>query len=209
MGGGAVAVGMGCGGVNNLTVEGNGGSSSSTGGAASSSSSASATASSSGTGGAGGTASASSTGTGTMCGSGGASSNGYNNDYCQSDKGVFNVGKPASYPTPGLYKTSNVNSNVLIGRDANGLYAMSSLCTHSCCDLNSFQQGFPYGSLMTYNGQKVIQCNCHGSMFAYDGTVVAGPAFQALQHYHLDLGCDGVLYADTSKPVASTQRLKA
>ena len=78
-----------------------------------------------------------------------------------------------------------------------------------CCDMNASQQGFSQGVLTTYNGQKVIQCQCHGSMFAYNGTVVAGPAFQSLQHYQLDLGCDGVLYADTSKPVASTQRLKA
>ncbi len=194
MGGGAVAVGAGC----TATVSGGG-----TGGAGGASS---ATASSSATGGA---TSASSTGSVTMCGTGGASSDGLNNDYCQSDKGVFNVGKPAQYPTPGLYKVSNVASNVLIGRDANGLYAMSSLCTHQCCDLNSTQQGFPYGHFTTFSGQKVIQCNCHGSMFAYDGTVVAGPAFQSLQHYQLDLGCDGILYADTSKPVAKSERLQA
>lgn len=144
-----------------------------------------------------------------MCGTGGASSDGLNNDFCQSDKGVFAVGKPSDYPDPQLYKVKNLTSNVLIGRDANGLYAMSSLCTHQCCDLNSTQQGFPYGNFTTFSGQKVIQCNCHGSMFAYDGTVVRGPAFQSLPHYQLDLGCDGILYADTSKPVAKSQRLQA
>ncbi len=119
------------------------------------------------------------------------------------------MGKPSDYPATGLYKVTNIPSNVMIGRDANGLYAISSLCTHQCCDMNDSQSGYAYGSFTTLNGQKVLRCNCHGSEFAYDGTVVRGPASSSLQSFQLDLGCDGVLYADTSKPVAKTQRLEA
>jgi Rieske Fe-S protein len=190
IGGTVLAAGVGCGAAKGSSAAGGGGGSGGSGGE----------------GGAGGMAGADGS-AGPTCSAGGASSNGTNNDECQSDRGVFNVGKPADYPTAGLYKVSDLASNVLIGRDGAGLYALSSLCTHQCCDLNASQGGLPYGTFTTAGGQKVLQCNCHGSQFAYDGTVVRGPALRPLTAYQLDLGCDGVLYADTATPVSSARRL--
>ncbi len=158
-----------------------------------------------GTGGAGG---ADGVGGATPCGGGGASSSGTNDDQCQSNAGVFAVGTPAEYAAPGLHKVANLASEVLIGHDAGGLYALGSLCTHMCCDLNGTQEGVEIGVLTTSAGVAVIRCLCHGSEFAYDGSLVRGPASEPLAVYDLALGCDGVLYADTTKVVSRTTRLR-
>ncbi|HEX8107807.1 MAG TPA: ubiquinol-cytochrome c reductase iron-sulfur subunit [Kofleriaceae bacterium] len=53
--------------------------------------------------------------------------------------------------------------------------AMSAICTHAGCS-------------MDYNaGQKVLDCPCHGSQFATDGTVVRGPAVRPLRVYTVTL----------------------
>src|SRR6185503_6195058 len=62
------------------------------------------------------------------------------------------VGMPATYGMDGLHKvTTPLGSKVLIGHDAGGFYALSSICTHFGCDLNA------KGSLLP-NG---IACMCH------------------------------------------------
>jgi Rieske Fe-S protein len=202
LGGGAVAMGFGCaasqkgtggaGAGGSAGVTGTGGSSST--GDGSSSTGSSSTGSNSSTG---------SVSSGGNCGAGGASSSGTNSDACSSNAGTFDVGTPADYPGTGLFKVTNLPSNVMIGRDAGGFYAISSLCTHECCDLNE------RGTFTTANGTPVVHCGCHGSEFSYDGAVVHGPANAPLAAYALTLGCDGNLYVDTTKIVAHTQRLPA
>jgi Rieske Fe-S protein len=54
-----------------------------------------------------------------------------------------------------------------------------------------------------------IVCLCHGSEFGPTGTVVHVPAVSALRAYPLALGCDGHLYVDKTKYVATTVRLVA
>jgi len=93
---------------------------------------------------------------------------------------------------------------VLIARDDGGLYALTSLCTHLCCDLSG-----PFGVIGMVGGKSAIQCKCHGSAFFADGSVASGPALLALDAHPLALGCDGVLYVDTTSTVPSTQRLTA
>src|SRR5258706_12188140 len=64
-------------------------------------------------------------------------------------------------------------SPVAIARDAQGVYAMTLLCTHASCD-------------MSQNGtvtSTIIVCDCHGSRFDATGKVVLGPAQSPLQHY--------------------------
>ncbi len=177
LGGTVATYGVGCGAVNRAGVTGG------AGGA--------------GTGGTGTTSTTTSSGSGGKCGGGGASSEGQNSDFCDSDAGVFNIGAPSDYTTNGLHQISNTQANVLVGRDSGGLYAMSSLCTHNCCDMNQLGQ-------VTSNG---IRCECHGSLYDEEGNVVSGPASEALAHHELQLGCDGVLYVTTTKTVSSTTRL--
>jgi cytochrome b6-f complex iron-sulfur subunit len=52
--------------------------------------------------------------------------------------------------------------SVAMFRDAEGVYAISTVCTHLGCIVKNMPQGF--------------ECPCHGSQFAPDGSVVKGPA---------------------------------
>ena len=61
----------------------------------------------------------------------------------------------------------------LIGRDAGGLYAMSSICTHKACDMGKEGEILDDG----------IECLCHHSIFGPTGTVREGPAERELPHY--------------------------
>lgn len=82
---------------------------------------------------------------------------------------------------------------IIIGHDANGLYAYSSVCTHQGCICD------PPDS----SGSST--CQCHGSVFDGNGAVVQGPARRALPHYALGC-CNGNVYVNTSMTVAATVR---
>jgi Rieske Fe-S protein len=65
-------------------------------------------------------------------------------------------------------------TKIAVSRDANGhLHACSAVCTHAGCHVhwNSTEQCW--------------DCPCHGSQFAPDGAVLAGPAIQALSKAEL------------------------
>jgi cytochrome b6-f complex iron-sulfur subunit len=51
-------------------------------------------------------------------------------------------------------------------RDAEGAWAVSTICTHLGCIIKETSEGF--------------ECPCHGSRFGHDGTVIKGPAPRAL-----------------------------
>jgi cytochrome b6-f complex iron-sulfur subunit len=91
-------------------------------------------------------------------------------------------------------------SKLLLGHDDGGYYALSSLCTHSSCDMSKPATG----DVLSNND---IVCNCHGSKFSPTGAVLQGPAKKALPAYALALGDDGLLYVDKSTKVAPTVRL--
>lgn len=52
--------------------------------------------------------------------------------------------------------------SVAVFRDAQGVYAISTVCTHLGCMVRASAEGF--------------ECPCHGSRFAPDGSVIKGPA---------------------------------
>jgi Rieske Fe-S protein len=56
--------------------------------------------------------------------------------------------------------------SVALYRDGQGVYAISTVCTHLGCIVKSDAAGF--------------ECPCHGSRFAPDGSVLKGPAPTAL-----------------------------
>ncbi len=105
-------------------------------------------------------------------------------------------GDPAQYAVEGIYKVTG--TKVIIGRDAGGLYAMSSLCTHVSCNMAGSK------GLLIPEG---IRCTCHGSEFDRLGHVIQGPATKNLPFFKLALGCDGFLYADTATKVTEADRL--
>jgi Rieske Fe-S protein len=91
-----------------------------------------------------------------------------------------------------------VVGDVAVGRDANGVYAMSAVCTHQSC---------------LVDGHKTIaaglSCPCHGSAFDGNGIVTQGPANQPLQHYAVAIDASGEITVDGSQPVADGTRTPA
>jgi Rieske Fe-S protein len=121
------------------------------------------------------------------------------------------LGTPAQFAEMGLHLATG--TKVLIGRDAEGLYALTSVCTHKLCDMDGMMNdGSALGTVA--KDRSGITCNCHGSKFDALGKNVGGPGgspatLDPLKPYALALGCDGQLYADTTMVVPDTQRLKA
>ena len=92
-----------------------------------------------------------------------------------------------------------VMGNVVLGRDANGVYAMSGVCTHAGCLLGDSNRTIAAG----------LYCPCHGSAFDGDGNVTQGPARAPLQHYQVTIATDGSITVDGSQPVGASVRTPA
>lgn len=77
--------------------------------------------------------------------------------------------------------------SVAIYRDADGVFAVSRVCTHLGCLVNTASDGF--------------HCPCHGSRFAPNGSVVKGPAPKALAWLSVKRVAAGTYLVDESKQV--------
>jgi nitrite reductase/ring-hydroxylating ferredoxin subunit len=121
---------------------------------------------------------------------------------CSSDDGSGSSPKPiapANARDVPLGFIGVVRPGVLLGRDAGGLYAMTSTCTHNQCDLTN------YGTFSASG----ISCMCHGSMFSPTGKAVHGPAIDPLKHYQVTVAADGVIAVDQTMVVDATVRTPA
>lgn len=76
--------------------------------------------------------------------------------------------------------------SVALFRDAQGVHAVSTVCTHLGCIVKPTTQGF--------------ECPCHGSQFARDGSVTRGPAPTALPWLEVRMAGD-VLVVDEGATV--------
>jgi thiosulfate dehydrogenase (quinone) large subunit len=85
---------------------------------------------------------------------------------------------------------------VILGRDSSGLYAMTAICTHAGCDMES------NGTI----GAQGAFCACHGSVFDAEGNVVQGPARLPLQHFAVSVDTTGAITIHASQDVSETQR---
>ena len=112
------------------------------------------------------------------------------------------VGVPGDFVKSGLHIVQG--TKVLIGRDAQGLYALTSICPHEFCDMDEKKGGVSTGTITAAG----ISCGCHGSKFDLLGAVLKGPATKALKAYAMTL-CDGKIYVDKTTVVAITERLNA
>jgi nitrite reductase/ring-hydroxylating ferredoxin subunit len=106
--------------------------------------------------------------------------------------GTVSVGNLSALPVGGML----VMSNVVVARDAGGVYAMSAVCTHAGCLLDESSQTIAAG----------LSCPCHGSAFDGNGNVTRGPARAPLQHYAVTVAADGSLSVDGSQPVSASTR---
>lgn len=84
----------------------------------------------------------------------------------------------------------------LIGRDAGGLYAMTSTCTHEGCDLN-------HGGWIDGAG---VHCGCHGAAFNLNGAKLSGPAEGPLAHFAVSVDAAGAITVHGASRVAASLR---
>ena len=105
-----------------------------------------------------------------------------------------NAGNIGDLPVNTLRPVGNLP--VAIGRDANGVYALTLTCTHQGCNI-------------AVNGEvsiAAIYCTCHGSLFSPDGAVLGGPATASLRNFAVQLGADGALTIHTADVVPAGSR---
>ena len=88
---------------------------------------------------------------------------------------------------------------VVIARDAMGVYAMSTICTHARCDMRDS------GSIS--NGG--LECSCHGSSFDANGVPFAGPARSVLPHWKVTIAADGSITVLAGTAVDPSVRVSA
>jgi cytochrome b6-f complex iron-sulfur subunit len=115
-------------------------------------------------------------------------------------------GNPTGSPPTGPVAAGNVSalsigtmitiSNIVVARDANGVYSMSAVCTHAGCLLDDMSNTIAAG----------LYCPCHGSAFDANGAVTRGPARAPLQHYAVTIGADGSITVDGSQPASTNAR---
>jgi Rieske Fe-S protein len=86
---------------------------------------------------------------------------------------------------------------VAIGRDARGLYALSTICTHQACNIRK-------SGSVSANG---LACNCHGSRYDANGSVTNGPAPRSLDHYKVELAPDGSIIIQGGQIVPQDERV--
>ncbi len=120
---------------------------------------------------------------------------------CSSGVGPAQVGDVAAGNVQDLAVGTlrAVGSNaVAIGRDSNGVFAMTLTCTHAGCNMATQGQ-------VTSSG---VYCGCHGSRFDTQGNVVNGPASEPLQHFAVSADSSGNLTIHGGQDVDAGTRLK-
>lgn len=105
----------------------------------------------------------------------------------------FRVGKPGDF-TPGTVKIVKEH-NVRVIATAEGVAAMSLICTHLGCIVGQENGGFA--------------CPCHGSKFDAKGNVTGGPAPGPLKWLSVSQAADGSLVVDKDVTVDSGQFYRA
>lgn len=85
---------------------------------------------------------------------------------------------------------------VAIGRDDNGVYAMTLTCSHAGCNM-------AIDGTVAFSG---VYCRCHGSSFSSSGSVLGGPAPDPLQHFAVELDSAGELTIHGGQSVSASTR---
>jgi cytochrome b6-f complex iron-sulfur subunit len=102
-------------------------------------------------------------------------------------KSTFKAGFPDDYEVGLVDERWKEKYGVWIMRVSEGLYALSTVCTHLGCTPNW---------LLT---EQKFKCPCHGSGFFKTGINFEGPAPRPLERYKIGLADDGQILIDKSK----------
>ena len=97
----------------------------------------------------------------------------------------FRIGKPGNYASGSI--VAMPEAKIVVRRDGDNFAAISTICTHLGCTVDSTDVGFA--------------CPCHGSLYDLQGDVVSGPAPTALAWYRVSLTPNGELEVDKRKIV--------
>lgn len=104
----------------------------------------------------------------------------------------FKIGMIEDFPAGTVTKLDA--QKVFIFADEDGLYAITTVCTHLGCIVFKTEWGF--------------QCPCHGSRFNERGNVIGGPAPRPLPWLEISQDIDGTLVVDASKEVPAGTKYK-
>ncbi len=94
------------------------------------------------------------------------------------------VGYPEDIPPDGILLFPS--SNIMVGRHADGYFALSTICPHLGCVVRWIED------------EQRFHCPCHGSKFEMDGKVLNGPAVKNLPPLELAVDDQGRLVVDRS-----------
>ena len=100
---------------------------------------------------------------------------------------AFKAGFPADYEIGVVDERWKEKFGVWMVRTAEGIYALSTTCTHLGCT--------PYW----LSGENRFKCPCHGSGFYKTGINFEGPAPRTLERYRIGFAEDGQILIDKSK----------
>lgn len=105
----------------------------------------------------------------------------------------FKLGAPEQFAVG--TETAFADQNLVLFRDEEGFYAITSTCTHLGCTVARTKQGFA--------------CPCHGSRFDSRGRVVGGPAPRPLPWLEVGRSANGdlVVNADNEVPEGTRYRV--
>ena len=115
-----------------------------------------------------------------------------------------NSGAPEQFPDVAAGNVADVKVDTLsqvpghpavLGRDSQGLYAMTTTCTHQSCPVTP-EPGTP----------PTLYCSCHGSLFDSNGAVKAGPAPSPLVHFAVTVDAAGNITVKGTTQVAASVR---
>ena len=104
----------------------------------------------------------------------------------------FKLGAPEQF-SPGS-ATPFAEENLVLFRDDEGFYAISTTCTHLGCAVAHSANGFA--------------CPCHGSRFDGQGKVIAGPAPRPLPWLEVSRAANGDLVVNADREVAEGARYR-
>ena len=100
---------------------------------------------------------------------------------------TFKAGLPNDYEVGKVDERWKEKFGVWMIRTAEGIYALSTICTHLGCTPNWL------------SNENKFKCPCHGSGFYKTGINFEGPAPRPLERYRISLAEDGQILIDKSK----------
>ena len=100
---------------------------------------------------------------------------------------TFRAGYPDDYIIGAVNTKWKDKYGVWIIRNDQGLYALSTVCTHLGCTPNWLA------------AEQKFKCPCHGSGFRFSGMNFEGPAPRPLERFMIYLGGDGQIVVDKTK----------